>query len=85
MTRMQRYMEELKSTLMKYDVGEFRKFVLENKNLFGDFFVKVFCLSSDDTIEATMHKLIFSILTFPEEVRQKSEKWLLERGYNTHI
>ena len=44
-----------------------------------------FELASDEVIEITIRKMAYHCINLPQEIRDKAEKWLLERGYDTSL
>lgn len=42
-------------------------------------------VASDLVLLITMHKMILAVTTMPEDVKTKSRKWLLDRGYKLTI
>ena len=64
--------------LIKCDLNEFIKFIKEHTEVFDEFYVNWF-LSMDENFQLiVMHKFIVKSVNLPQELREKSEKWLEE-------
>lgn len=42
-------------------------------------------LIKDEILIISAHKMCCNITTMPKDLQKKSEKWLIERGYDVHI
>lgn len=80
-----RFVEKRDEMLLKRDTSELRKFVNENKMLYGNDFVKKFNAATDKVVEITMHKMIVNCTNLPFDFRQKSADWLMDRGFDLEI
>lgn len=81
MGSLKQYVKERDEMLQKGNVQEFRKFITKWKDMFPESTYRQLQVASDLVLLITMHKMILTVTTMPEEVKTKSRKWLLDRGY----
>ena len=80
--KLKQYIKERDKMLLKRDVGELRKFILDHQYNMNPFMRLSMLEASDDVLEITLHKMIVHCANLPFEFRQESADWLLDRGYS---
>ena len=85
MDSLKKYVIERDEMLQKGNVQEFKKFITKWKDIFPEATYRQYQVASDLVLLITMHKMILAVTTMPEEVKAKSRKWLLDRGYKLTI
>lgn len=85
MNKLQKYVKERDAMLLKCDVEELRKFVMDHASYFSVDYVEAICIAPVNILEITLHKMIVNVTSMPKELKNKSAKWLLERGYSGEI
>ena len=85
MNSLKQYVIERDEMLQKGNVQEFKKFITKWKDIFPESTYRQLQVASDLVLLITMHKMILTVTTMPEEVKAKSRKWLLDRGYKLAI
>ena len=85
MDSLKKYVIERDEMLQKGNVQEFKKFITKWKDIFPESTYRQLQVASDLVLLITMHKMILTVTTMPEEVKAKSRKWLLDRGYKLAI
>ena len=85
MNKLKQYAKERDEMLLKRDVKELRKFILEHQDNMNP----IMCLSmlnaSDKVLEITLHKMIVNCTNLPFDFRQESADWLLDRGFRLDL
>ena len=85
MNELKKYIKARDKMLLKGSVEELMKFALANKKHYSPMFIVMLEKASYETLEITLHKMIVNCTSLPEDYRNKSADWLLERGYRITI
>lgn len=85
MNELMQYVKERDEMLLKGSVDELKKFALANRKHYSPMFIVMLEKASYATLEATLHKMIVNCTNLPEEYRQKSADWLVEKGFGKDI
>ena len=85
MDEVKRYIKARDKMLLKGSVDELKEFALANKKHYSPMFIVMLEKASYETLEVILHKMIANCPTLPEDYRNKSADWLLERGYLNNI
>lgn len=62
-------------------IEPFKEFITKYRAIFP----RCFKFASDDVIKIAVRKMAYHSINLPQEIRDKAEKWLLERGYDTSL
>ena len=82
---LKKYVKERNEMLKKCDVNELRKFVNDHKGFFNAEYLTRFNATSDELLTIALHKMIVNEPKLPQELRDKSALWLIERGLSLTI
>ena len=79
------YVKERDEMLLKCSIEELRKFTEDHKDVLNKGYVEAFRNAPDKVVEITLHKMIVNCPNLPEDFRQKSADWLLDRGFHLDL
>lgn len=79
------YVKERDEMLLKCSIEELRKFTEEHQHILSKGYVEAFRQAPDKVVEITLHKMIVNVTNLPDDFRQKSADWLLDRGFHLEL
>ena len=79
------FIKERDEMLKKGDIAEMRRFVKANASYYSDDFRKAINNAPDNILEITLHKMVIGVPDLPKKVRERSIRWLWERGYSLNV